>query len=165
MSNQDAIDTDTFRRYLRDHAAGADVGLAIAQRLARAHPETELGRAMEGIAGKIQAERVTLQSAIDRLPAKPDLLRRAAGAVGAAGRLAGELPFVPEPALLEDLEALAVGVWGKRLLWGALRRADLPDGDFSDLDLDGLSVAAEEQEKEILRLREAHLECAFAAPA
>jgi hypothetical protein len=161
MSSQGSIDSDTFRRYLRDHAAGADVGLAIARRLAKAHPGTELGRAMEGIAGKIEAERATLQSAIDRLPAKPDLLRRAAGAVGAAGRFAGELPFVPEPSVLEDLEALAVGVWGKRLLWGALRRADLPEGDFSDLDLDGLSAAAEDQEKEILRLREAHLEHAF----
>ncbi|MEA2579970.1 MAG: hypothetical protein QOE83_862 [Actinomycetota bacterium] len=159
------MDTDTFRRYLQAHAAGADVGLAIARRLAKAHPGTELGRAMEEIAGKVQSERATLQSAIDRLPAKPDLLRRAAGAVGAAGRLAGELPFVPEPSLLEDLEALAVGVWGKRLLWGALRRADLPDGDFSDMDLDGLSAAAEEQEKRIIRLREDYLAHAFAETA
>jgi hypothetical protein len=116
---------------------------------------------MEKLAQQIEQERPTVESALARLPSRPDLIRRASQLIGAAGAKAGALPFVPEPSLLEDLEALSVGIWGKRLLWGALRRADLPEGNFSDLPLDRLSEAAEQQEREIVRLRENLLAAAF----
>jgi hypothetical protein len=161
VRHEDAIDTDMFRRYLQGHLAGAAVGHAIATRLANEHRGTPLGDAMETLVQQIEDERATVDSALKRLPWKPDLLRRAGQMVGAAVARAGSLPLVPETSLLEDLEALAVGIWGKRLLWGALRRADLPEGNFSDLPLDRLSEAAEQQEVEVLRLREDLLAAVF----
>jgi hypothetical protein len=76
------------------------------------------------------------------------------GIIGSLGRLAGSLPLVPEPSLLEDLEALAVGVWGKRLLWGAIGRVQEFESGFDGIDVDELAARAEEQEKEILALRQ-----------
>jgi hypothetical protein len=161
VQRTDASDTDTFRRYIEGHLAGAAVGHAVATRLAETHRGTDIGTTMDTLVEEIEEERAIVQSAIERLPAKPDLMRRAAKMVGGATAKAAALPFVPEPSLLEDLEALAVGIWGKRLLWGALRRADLPEGDFSDLPLDHLAEKAEHQEREVLRLREDLLVSAF----
>ena len=143
-----------FHRYLQSHAAGADVALAVATRLAGKHAGTDVGTVLHTLAEDIRSEQQVVRDALERLPLQPDLLRRIFGVLGAAGRLAGSLPLVPEPSLVEDLEALAVGVWGKRLLWGALARVAESEGGFDGVDLDALAAKAEDQEREILRLRQ-----------
>jgi hypothetical protein len=148
------MDHTQLRRYLEDHVSGADVGLRIASRLEHDHPGTEVAVVMARMTGDIRAERAVVVGALDRLDAPADPVRRAMGLVGSLGRLAASLPFVPGPSLLEDLEALAVGVWGKRLLWGALGRVQESEGGFDGIDLDALASAAEEQEKELLALRQ-----------
>ncbi len=148
------MDEMQIHRYLEDHLAGADLGLAIASRLERAHPGTEISAAMSRMSDAMREERTIVSDAIYRLEASPDLVRRAMGFVGSLGRLAGSLPFIPEPSLLEDLEALAVGVWGKRLLWGAIGRVQESEGGFDGIDVDALAARAEAQEKEILALRQ-----------
>ncbi len=148
------MDETQMHRYLEDHLAGADVALTIASRLERAHPGTEISATMSRMSDAIREERGIVSDAIYRLDASPDLVRRAMGLVGSLGRLAGSLPFIPEPSLLEDLEALAVGVWGKRLLWGAIGRVQESEGGFDGIDVDALAARAEEQEKEILALRQ-----------
>ncbi len=148
------MDHTQLRRYLEDHVAGADVGLRIASRLEHDYPGTQVAVVMARMSGDIRAERAIVVDALGRLDAPPDPVRRAMGLVGSLGRLAGSLPFVPGPSLLEDLEALAVGVWGKRLLWGALGRVQESEGGFDGIDLDALASAAEEQEKELLELRQ-----------
>lgn len=152
------MDHTQMRRYLEDHLAGADVGLVIASRLERAHPGTEVSAVMARMVGDIRGERALVADALQRLDGSPDLVRRAMGIVGSLGRLAGSLPFVPEPSLLEDLEALAVGVWGKRLLWGAIGRVQESEGGFDGVDVDELAAKAEQQEKEILALRQTAIE-------
>lgn len=148
------MDHTQLRRYLEDHVAGADVGLRIASRLEHDYPGTQVAVVMTRMSGDIRTERAIVVDALGRLDASPDPVRRAMGLVGSLGRLAGSLPFVPGPSLLEDLEALAVGVWGKRLLWGALGRVQESEGGFDGIDLDALASAAEEQEKELLELRQ-----------
>jgi hypothetical protein len=148
------MDHTQLRRYLEDHLAGADVGLRIASRLEDKHPGTQVAVVMSRMSRDIRSERAVVSDALGRLDASPDPVRRAMGLVGALGRLAGALPFMPEPSLLEDLEALAVGVWGKRLLWGALDRVQGSEGGFDGIDLDELASSAEEQEKQLLALRQ-----------
>jgi hypothetical protein len=148
------MDHTQMRRYLEDHLAGADVGLTIASRLERAHPGTEISATMGRMSRQIREERALVADALRGLDTSPDLVRRAMGIVGSLGRLAGSLPLVPEPSLLEDLEALAVGVWGKRLLWGAIGRVQEFESGFDGIDVDELAARAEEQEKEILALRQ-----------
>ena len=149
------MDETQMRRYLEDHLSGADVGLTIATRLERAHRGAEIAAVMSRMSQQIREERAIVVGALDRLDAPTDLVRRAMGIVGSLGRLAGSLPFVPEPSLLEDLEALAVGVWGKRLLWGAIGRVQESEGGFDGIDVDELAERAVEQERELLALRQA----------
>jgi hypothetical protein len=158
------MDERALSRYLQDHLAGSDAGLAIASRLAERHAGTDVGASMERLAGEIRSEQEIVRAAIGRLPTRPDPVKRAMGMIAAAGRLAGSLPFVPEPSIIEDLEALAVGVWGKRLLWGAMTRVAGSEGGFDDFDLDELAASAEDQEREILRLRQDALEGYLALP-
>ncbi|MGZ8631729.1 MAG: hypothetical protein ACXWZF_12310 [Actinomycetota bacterium] len=68
----------------------------------------------------------------------------------------------PVPSLLEDLEALAVGVWGKRLLWGATARKAAEDRRLVDIEIERLVEMAEAQEIELLRLRDAELDTLMA---
>ena len=152
------MDHTQMRRYLEDHLAGADVGLTIAARLERAYPGTDVSAVMTRMTRDIREERALVAAALEGLDGSPDLLRRAMGMAAALGRLAGSLPFMPEPSLLEDLEALAVGVWGKRLLWGAIGRVQDSESGFDGIDVDRLAAKAEEQEKEILGLRQTAIE-------
>jgi hypothetical protein len=111
---------------------------------------------------QIEEEQQALRTAIDRLggtDSGPGLVGQvlglAAGAATAARRL-----LIPErvPSLLEDLESLAVGIWGKRLLWGALARRAMEDTRLADIEIERLVEQAEAQELEILRLRDDELQ-------
>jgi hypothetical protein len=64
------------------------------------------------------------------------------------------LASAASPGTFADLEALAIGVWGKRLLWGTLSRLADVDKRLGELPLDDLIADAERQEVELLRLRQ-----------
>jgi hypothetical protein len=148
------MDDAQLQKYLQDHLAGADAALTIASRLERRHTGTQIAAVMGRLAADIRRERAVVSAVLERVDAPVDPIRRAIGIVGSIGRLAASLPFMPEPTLLEDLEALAVGVWGKRLLWGALGRVQESEGGLDGVDLDELATMAENQEREILALRQ-----------
>jgi hypothetical protein len=76
-------------------------------------------------------------------------LRAAAGVADVIGRVAA----APAPRPFSDLEMLAIGVWGKRLLWGALKELSDVDDRIAELPIDQLTDQAERQEVELLRLR------------
>jgi hypothetical protein len=156
------MDDRTFAAYLEDHLVGSGAGLTVARRLRRAHPGDEIGAAMLRLEVQIEEEQQALRTAIDRLggtESGPGLVGQvlglAAGAATAARRL-----LIPErvPSLLEDLESLAVGIWGKRLLWGALARRAMEDTRLADIEIERLVEQAEAQELEILRLRDDELQ-------
>ena len=156
------MDDRTFAAYLEDHLVGSGVGLTVARRLRRAHPGDEIGAAMLRLEVQIEDEQRALRTAISRLggtASGPGLLGQvmglAAGLATAARRV-----VIPEPvpSLLEDLESLAVGVWGKRLLWGALARRAMEDARLADIEVEVLVEQAEAQEFEILRLRDDELQ-------
>ena len=141
---------------------GSEVGLTVARRLRRAHLGNELGSAMLRLEVQIEDEQRALRTAIARLGGSS----KGPGIVGLVFGLAAGLAttarrvVVPEPVptLLEDLETLAVGVWGKRLLWGALARRAMEDSRLADIEIEVLVEQAEAQELEILRLRDDELQ-------
>ncbi len=156
------MDDRTFAAYLEDHLVGSGAGLTVARRLRRAHPGDEIGAAMLRLEVQIEDEQRALRTAIVRLGGSasgPGLIGQvmglAAGLATAARRV-----VIPEPvpSLLEDLESLAVGVWGKRLLWGALARRAMEDARLADIEVEVLVEQAEAQEFEILRLRDDELQ-------
>jgi len=67
--------------------------------------------------------------------------------------VAARIAAVPSPRPFSDLEALAIGVWGKRLLWGALIELSDVDDRIAELPLHDLTEQAERQEVQLFRLR------------
>lgn len=111
---------------------------------------------------QIEDEQRSLRTAIARLGgtvSSPGLVGQVLGlAAGLASTARRVVMPEPVPSLLEDLESLAVGVWGKRLLWGALARRAMEDTSLADIEIERLVEQAEAQELEILRLRDDELQ-------
>jgi hypothetical protein len=156
------MDDQTFAAYLEDHLVGSGAGLTVARRLRRAHPADDIGAAMLRLEVQIEEEQRTLRTAIDRLggtASGPGLVGRALGLAAGLATTARRVVFPePVPSLLEDLESLAVGGWGKRLLWGALARRAMEDPRLADIEVERLVEQAEAQELVILRLRDDELQ-------
>ena len=147
------MDDAVLANYLNDHLAGAEVGLRTAERLADKF-EGEDERFLRGMCTAIDEERDLLRGLLEKLDSDESMLKRGVGAVGGIlGSVRDAIPIGDAPTKLEDLELLAVGVWGKRLLWGTLARVAVRDERFADIPVDWLAARAETQERTLLRIR------------
>jgi hypothetical protein len=134
--------TDAFLRiYLNDQYALGVGWRELAQRAQRNNGGTELGRVVGTVADDIAADVETFGSIMERLgvpksPVKGQLaiVGERLGRVKLNGRL---LRFSPL-SRFHELDVLAMGIEGKKVLWANLRDlaqlgARLPDIDFDDL--------------------------------
>jgi hypothetical protein len=147
-----AMDAAALAGYVNEHLTGAEGALRVVSRLRDVGDDVELVRFMDRLEADIEQERAVLRDVLAILDADPSLIGRTVGTVGGMVMRAREA-ISDTPTRLEDLEALAIGVWGKRLLWGALVRVAAHDDRFDAFNLDGLVATAEEQERALLRLR------------
>jgi hypothetical protein len=107
--------------YLREHLTGADAAIQVVDRLRLVHAGTQEGRLFAALFDEFREERDVVRALLDEIGATPLSLKRLAGqASGAAGQFAagGERGDL---SLFRTLEALAVGVQGKRCMWRALQ--------------------------------------------
>jgi hypothetical protein len=150
------VDDRRLRTYLNDHLAGASAAVGTLERLASDHEHDELGPPLVDLRDQVDDDRERLVEILGLLPGGESLSKRALGAAGSIAAWLRELIPGPRPTLAEELEALAIGVWGKRLLWGTMTRVVDEDEDhrFVDLEPEDLAARAEAQEKELLRLRD-----------
>jgi hypothetical protein len=110
--------------YLNDHAAGAAAGADLAGRLAAENrSDPRFAGALERLAGEIREDRDTLRALMEELDVGIDRAKQLvawtaekAGRLKLNGRLLGYSPL----SRVEELEALRLGVTGKRMLWIAL---------------------------------------------
>jgi hypothetical protein len=148
--------------YLNDHLAGATVGVELAQRARDQNDGTPLGRFLSGLAAEIQEDRETLKAVMGRLDVGEDRLKLAVGWVGEkVGRLKPNnrlFGYSPLSRVIE-LEALALGVEGKRSLWQAL--GDLDDPRLAEFDFDALVERAAAQRAGLEERRRAAAQTAF----
>lgn len=114
---------DVLENYLRNHWAGAAGGLDLAERVARTHRGSDVGKALADVAAQIREDRESLRELMSAVGATPEpvgpLLARTAERLGRLkpnGRL---LRHSPVSAVLE-LEALRSAVTGKRCGWESL---------------------------------------------
>jgi hypothetical protein len=122
--------------YLRDHLSGSDVAVRVVHRLVSADHSAADRQLFHRLAREFEEDRSVVRVVLNELGASGRSLKRAAGvASGAvlsvtAGGEPGEL------SLLRTLEALSIGVQGKRCMWRALQNLrTLPDGlDFVELE-------------------------------
>src|SRR5258705_6682531 len=113
---------EVLSTYLNDHLAGAQAALEIVS-LLRELGDSDLWRQIEV---EINEDRHELEGLILRMGSAPSAIRRAAA--WTAEKLAELKVRVDDPSggllrRLELIEALAIGIDGKRALWTALQRA------------------------------------------
>lgn len=145
--------------YLNDHLAGSVGAIELVERAIEENAGTLLARRLEEILKEIRKDQAVLQDLIERLGSKENRLKKAgAWLAEKAGRV--KLGGTGEPgelARLELLEALAMGIHGKRALWRALRVVALRYPVLQGVDLDLLERRAVEQHD---RVEEWRLEAA-----
>ena len=104
----------------------------------------------------MEADRHTLKALMDRLEVGESRMRKAAGWLG---EKVTELKLrLDDPAggalrLLESMEALSLGIEGKRSLWRALAAAAEDAPALQGVDYEGLTRRAEEQRLRVEALR------------
>ncbi len=146
--------------YLNDHLAGSVVALELLEHLEAAHSGTEIGRFAAELRADVAADRQELEALMERLGVSQSRTRRATAWLA---EKATELKLrLDDPAdgafrLFESLEALSLGIEGKRALWQALAAAADTAPALQVADYAGLTWRAEEQRR---RVEAARLEAA-----
>lgn len=149
-----ALDEPALATYLQAHEAGSRAAEGMAKQLIERNDVEGDARAfLRTFIVEIRVERAHLTSLLERLARDESLMHRGFQAAAMVADMAGRVAAMASPKPFSELEALAVGVWGKRLLWGALIELSVIDERIAELPLDALTEQAERQEVELLRLR------------
>ncbi|MFF2147007.1 hypothetical protein [Kitasatospora sp. NPDC058190] len=134
--------------YLNDHLTGAFGGAALADRMARTHPDSGRADDLRRLARDIEQDRDDLVRIMNRLGVP---VRRYRTWLGLAGERLGR--FKPNGTVVRraplsdliELETLRTGVEGKSAVWRALRAIANTDERLDPAELDRLSQRAAEQ--------------------
>jgi hypothetical protein len=159
---------DRFLRiYMNDQLALGIAWREVARRARGENKGTELGAALERVATGIAEDVETFEAIMRRLRIGRDPLKPVLAAVAERiGRLKlnGQLRGYSPLSRFAELEFLAMGIEGKKILWQSLRDfaglgARLPDVDFEEL-----IHRAERQRAELEPLRAQAARAAFIRP-
>ncbi|MDQ4011002.1 MAG: hypothetical protein M3228_09970 [Actinomycetota bacterium] len=154
--------------YMNDQLALGMLWRELAQRSQRNNRGTELGEALARVSAGIAEDVETFQKIMRRLGIQVNPVKMGL-AVGAErlGRLKlnGRLGTYSPLSRFVELDVLAMGIEGKKLLWATLR--DLADlaSRLPDVDFDNLIERAERQRADLEPFRVRAGAEAFAAPA
>jgi hypothetical protein len=147
-----------LRIYLNDHAAGALAALELARRCRSSNERTPLGMYLASLIEEIEADRRVLDQVMERVGARRDPLKQAAGWLAEKlGRLKlnGRIFGYSDLSRLEELEGLCLGIEGKAALWRSLQSLSERDGRLADLDFSTLLTRARAQRTALERHRRA----------
>lgn len=133
--------------YLNDHLAGSAAALDLIDHLDREHAGTPIAMLAEGLRLDIAADRRDLETLIERLGIAKSAPRQTAwlADLGARLKLALDDPDGKGLRLLEILEALSIGIEGKRLLWRSLKTAAVYNPELQGTDYQRLEERADDQ--------------------
>jgi hypothetical protein len=112
--------------YLREHLGGADLAIQIVERLRRTQADRDERQLFAWLYEELEADREVVRTLLHSLGwssrSPKRLVGKATGAVlkVMTGGSSGDL------SLFRTLEALAIGVQGKRCMWRALQSLSLP---------------------------------------
>ena len=142
--------------YLNDHLAGSLVAVELLNHLEHAFPGQPVQRFAAELRGDIEADRRELQQLMRSLAVAESRARQATAWVAEKitmiklrldDRMGGEFR------LFEALEALSLGLEGKRGLWSALKDAARSSPSLARLDYGRLADRAAEQRARVEALR------------
>ncbi|MFD9378688.1 hypothetical protein ACFWBH_24615 [Streptomyces sp. NPDC059999] len=154
--------------YLNDHLAGAGAGVALLRRMTRSHRDTAAEPRLVDLAEAVTADRDSLREIMTALdvPLRHrrmllGVLAEKAGRLKLNGRLISRSPLSD----VLELEAIRVGVEGKKELWRALRIVSRFDQRIDGEAMGRLLARAERQADALETLRLTAVEGAFDARA
>jgi hypothetical protein len=133
--------------YLADHHAGSTAGVELARRAARHQHDAATRQTLERIVKDIEEDRKTLETVLAVVGTRPSRLKDGLAWSGEKlGRLKpnGQLRGTSPLGRLNELEALALGITGKRALWESLHQVPTL-ATSSRVDLDQLVQRANHQ--------------------
>ena len=134
--------------YLNDHLAGSVGALELLDRLIDTYREKPLEQFFQSLRDDIHHDQEQLKELMQKLGAEESAVRKAgAWMVEKLSRGKIDLSEAPEGdiGLLLALEALVLGITGKRSLWRALQAASRTVPQLARLDYAGLEKRAIEQ--------------------
>ena len=142
--------------YLNDHLAGSTAALELLQEVEKAHAGSAAGRFVARLRQEISADRKELEALMARLQVTASAPRRAA--TWLAEKLAGLKLRLDDQSggtfrLLETLDALSIGIEGKRLLWRALATAAEGAPELQGPNYAYLVQCADQQRRQLETLR------------
>ena len=142
--------------YLNDHLAGSVVALELLDHLQATHAGSELGTFFKQLSSDIAADRDELQGLMERLEISESRTRKASAWFTeklTELKLRLDDPKDRSLRLFESLEALSLGIEGKRSLWIALIAAAEQSPSLRILDYERLEERAQEQRDRVENLR------------
>jgi hypothetical protein len=149
--------------YLRDHLSGSDVALRVVHRLGSTHQPTKDRALFRRLYSEFEDDRAVVRALLAQLGTSGRSIKRAAGYASGvalsvtAGGEPGDL------SLLRTLEALAIGVQGKRCMWRALQNLRTVPSTVQGMNFVELEAKAVHQWEAIEERRRALAERTFSA--
>lgn len=138
----------TLAIYLHDHLAGAAFAIDLLESLEKEFAQEPLGLFATGLRQEIDTDRQLLQSLADKTEACPHTLKDTLMQLGEKlSRWKLHRNANGGLGTFEALEALSLGILGKRALWTALKKLD--DVRFRATDFDLLLERSEEQYRQV----------------
>ena len=141
-----------LRIYLNDQYAAGLLWREIARRAQRSNAGSDLGAALDRVATAIAEDVSTFERIMDRVGVRRNPLK-AALAIGGerAGRLKlnGHLRAYSQLSRFSELDILAYGIEGKKVLWQNLRDCARLGDRMTDIDFDALIARAQAQRDEL----------------
>jgi hypothetical protein len=142
--------------YLNDHLAGSVVALELLDNLTSTYSEADLNAFFRQLRTDIAADRDELQELMERLNIGESRTRKATAWMTEKMtelKLRFDDPESGVLRLFESLEALALGIEGKRSLWIALAATAEKTPALRTLDYERLKHRAQEQRDRVEQLR------------
>jgi hypothetical protein len=139
---------DNLSSYLNDHLAGSVGAVELLKRLIETYEGKPLGRFFTELLGEIEMDQGELQGLIDKLDAEESTVRKAGAWIAekiSRSKIHLDEAREGELGLFLALEALALGIAGKRSLWRALEAASEAAVQLRALDYADLEKRAREQ--------------------
>ena len=146
--SQERATMKELTNYLNDHLAGSVGALELLDRLIDTYCEKPFEKFFQGLRDDIRHDQAQLKELMQKLGAEESAVRKAgAWVVEKLSRAKIELSedAEGEVGLLLALEALVLGITGKRSLWRALKSASRTMPQLARLDYSGLENRAIEQ--------------------
>ena len=150
--------------YLRDHLSGSDMAIRVVHRLGSTHRGTEDGTLFRRLSKELEEDRSIVRSLLKRLGASRRSIKRVASYASGTALSVTASGAPGDLSLLRTLEALSIGVQGKRCLWRALQNVSwVPP--FDGLNFVELEAKAVRQWEAIEERRRALVAQTFAVAA